>query len=581
VNPVIKISFAKVSALIAAAVLGASLSGCGGAAPGVQTPTTGPAAPTAATLDITLNKSSIRDIDADSATVTVRALDSSNRTVSGVSVSVAVDSGVFTAGAAGSVTDANGQVTGTLTVGANKANRVITITATSVSAGATIKKTAGIAVTGAALSATVLSAQPVLSGGQVQIKFSLKDANGSALTGMSLTATSSLSSFPPVTGTTDTNGEYLLTYTVATISGQQTDVITASAGGATPLSPPTVQLGSGPAPTPSGTPAKISLQANPAVVAVNASIGSSANRAGLQARVLTSNDQVVLNAPVQFRIVNGSQFGALAFVDAPVAPATTNTTIGTVLTDAFGTATNNFVPGAFGSSQNGVLVCAKVVTNATVTPSNPNALCAADESGVLLTVSQQALSVTIGFDNTISNGQGGLTYVRKFAVLVTDVAGNPVNGADVSWTVDPQTYIKGSLVYCGSWVYAGTCSGGAATVVSCPNEDANRNGNLDTGEDINGNNQLDPRIPISLSGVGGVSKTDASGYLQLQLEYAENYAPWAIVKITVSTLVGQSEGRATLDYVLSGMSSDFTDQNNPPAGVRSPFGIASTCTNPN
>jgi hypothetical protein len=590
---VIKISFSKLLALLGAASLAVLLSACGGSAPGAQS-TTGPVTPTAAKLDITLSKNSIKDIDSDSTTVTVRALNSSNQTVAGVSIAIAVDSGVFVAGSTGSVTDSKGEVTGTLSVGSNKSNRIITLTASS----ASLKQTAGITVTGANLSATVLSTQPVLSGGQVQIKFSLKDANSQALPGVVLTASSSLVSFPAVTGTTDVNGEYLLSYTVGNLSGQQTDTITASAGGSSPLSPPTVKLGSGPAPIPSGTPSKISLQANPAVVAVNAVAGSTTNRAELRALVLTATDTVVKDASVKFRVVRGSNFGGLGLVDV-----TTDTTIGTVLTDAYGTATNSFVPGAFGSSKDGVLVCASVVSTQvgvtySVAPANPDPGCASNESGVLLTVAQQALSVTIGHDNTIENGQGGLTYIKKYTVLVTDVAGNPVSGADVSWLVDPLNFIKGSMIYCGVWGYSGVNAGCPSStnpvrVATCPNEDINRNGNLDAGEDINGNGKLDPRIPITLSSlVTQTTKTDSSGFLILKLEYPENYAYWNYVQLTVSTRVGQSEGRASYVTVLDGMSSDYTDQNNAPAGAISPYGSVvvvngivvdntASCQNPN
>src|SRR3954470_6910653 len=71
--------------------------------------------PVADALIYDLSKSTLSNAGSDSVTLTVTALDANNNPVAGVPVTVAVDSGVFTP--ASTVTQANGQISGTITIG--------------------------------------------------------------------------------------------------------------------------------------------------------------------------------------------------------------------------------------------------------------------------------------------------------------------------------------------------------------------------------------------------------------------------------------------------------------------------------
>ena len=107
----------------------------------------------------------------------------------------------------------------------------------------------------------------------------------------------------------------------------------------------------------------------------------------------------------------------------------------------------------------------------------------------------------------------------------------------------------------------------------CANEDGNRNGVLEAVEDINHSGAIEPRksdVAVSIIGNG---KTDDSGSAIVQIEYPQNVATWARVKILVSaTGVSGTEGRATWTEVLPGPASAFTGTSSP-AFMFSPYGV--------
>ena len=115
----------------------------------------------------------------------------------------------------------------------------------------------------------------------------------------------------------------------------------------------------------------------------------------------------------------------------------------------------------------------------------------------------------------------------------------------------------------------------------CLNEDTNRNGVLESGEDTNNDGQLWPRKPdviVSLL----QSKTGSDGTAILQILYAKDHGSWVDALITVSASgVAGSEGRAT--YMAAPVPVDAASINNiaaSPAFQVSPYGIAASCTNP-
>ena len=112
-------------------------------------PSTTSVSPTA-DLIVQLSKSSVANTGSDSVIITTTALDAARSTIAGAKLVVGADSDSIVTTPA-SVTGADGKLQSTLTIGANRANRVITLTVTSGS----VTKTATVQVFGAKLTGTL------------------------------------------------------------------------------------------------------------------------------------------------------------------------------------------------------------------------------------------------------------------------------------------------------------------------------------------------------------------------------------------------------------------------------------------
>ena len=190
-----------------------------------------------------------------------------------------------------------------------------------------------------------------------------------------------------------------------------------------------------------------------------------------------------------------------------------------------------------------------------------------------LTVVSDALAVTIGTNNLITSGAGGLTYIKQYVMLVVDASGQAKSDVLITPSIDLKTYRKGFYTGPGAWTQTVTAE--------CLNEDINRNGVLETGEDINGNGALDPRkSDVAISMVGSAT-TGADGTAILQIEYPQNVASWDTFEIDVSASgVTGTEGRATWRGIL-GVDAAALSATTPPSFVLSPYGVATSCSNPN
>src|SRR5262245_20070686 len=109
------------------------LAACGGGGEGAGAPVFGsgdstgtPAKPTASDLVVVMSSAQMPNTASGSVTATVTALDSNRNTLAGVPVQITADSDAIVGGAAPS-TDDKGQVQGTVSIGANRANRIITV----------------------------------------------------------------------------------------------------------------------------------------------------------------------------------------------------------------------------------------------------------------------------------------------------------------------------------------------------------------------------------------------------------------------------------------------------------------------
>ena len=293
--------------------------------------------------------------------------------------------------------------------------------------------------------------------------------------------------------------------------------------------------------------ASISLQADPAVIGSNTT-GSTTARSTLRAVVRdgTAQNNLVKNAQVSFTIKSDASSGSLS------SPSV-------VTTDGDGMATVSYIAGQGSTGVDGVTVQAQlqgVSSNSTTAK---------------LTVTKKSLFISAGSGNVL-DGTDSSTYRKTYTVFVTDATGNPVPDVIITAAAWPRYYYKGTLQFsiaATSWI--------VAQHVECRNEDQDRDGMLDPGEDVNANGHLDPGIPLNLS-TGG--KTDSSGTTTVTLTYPRDRANWLDVELTIRGNSSGTEATYVGYTLLPGLFSDFNRQDVSPPGVNSPYGQANVCSNP-
>lgn len=549
------------------ASLVSGLVACGGDAPGAGSTSGGSttgggtatsSATAAADISVEFSPPVLDNINATTANVDIQVVDKNRNVINDTPVTVQLlDTTATWSGP--TTTGTTGTLSGVVNLGGDFSNRTVTLIAKS----GDVTKQFALVVSGAELFGSVTTL-PTAVGQDATVLFRLRK-NDTSIPNKTIVLTSSLGNFAPTTAIMDSSGDYVFTYRLSVLGA---DVISATAGGATA----SVNVSTATTPIPTATPASLSIQANP--VQISAAQGVSQ----VQARVLGAANEPVKNARVKFRIADPNSVGGSLSTTAAV-------TSQEVYTDDTGAAVVTYKAGFRTSPADGLSICAQVLDPVGSTPTTGITVANADtrpgfctntsEAGVKLTVATVPISVVVGTDNTIANSQGGLTYLKRFNITVANSAGLGQAGAQVSVVLDPFVYYKGNLVW------NDTDSVWAIQVRHmCPNEDLNRNGQLDAAEDVNGNGVLEPRIPpvVRLQNNG---VTDSNGQIIMEVEYTEDYAYWLTVNLTVSTQVAGSEGRTVYTYTLDGLASDYTTETPPPAGVNSPYGLVADCTNPN
>jgi len=511
----------------------------------------GTPAPTASDLIIDASGAQLANTASAAINFTVTAVDASRVVVAGAPVSVSADNdGVVTQGT--STTDTNGKVSASLGIGGNRANRLITVTFTS---GAVVK-TATIQVTGTQVSGTLVPAVLAPSTAAA-VQYRVVDQAGNPMAGQAVSVSAPGMTPASATGTTGANGEYTFNYTSGATAGSF--AVATTIAGVTDTQTVTVQATGtvGPA---DGVVASASVSANPSVVGVNAA-GSTTNRSEIRALFQTAANQPIKRVRVRFDLNGDPTFIGGTF-------STGNTTL---YSDDNGVVTTAYIPGARSSPTNGVTVRACYGT----TDSDPNLLNCTTFAFVRLTVAAEPLGVSIGTNETLVVGD--LTYTKRFLVSVADSAGNAKADVGLSVSLDLPQFRKGFYVLVGEkWAK----SGGDAAV--CLNEDANRNGVLETGEDLNGNSRLDPgRSDVTVRLVN--PRTGADGTAIVEITYAKSFATWVDAWITVAASgVAGTEGRAT--FVLAPIPADadaIGAKDVFPAFGNSPYGRLPGCNNAN
>jgi hypothetical protein len=290
---------------------------------------------------------------------------------------------------------------------------------------------------------------------------------------------------------------------------------------------------------------------------VSTNSASTNNRTEIRALFVGAGNAAIPRVRVRFDL-NG---------DPNTIGGTFSTGTSVIYSDANGTATTAYIPGSKSSPTNGVTIRACYDVNDFAAAACPN------QATVTITVASDPLSVTIGSNDKVAAGAADLTYIRKFVVLVVDASGKAKANVDIIPSIDLDTYWKGYYTRSTAWDQNVNAGG-------CANEDGNRNGVLEVVEDINHSAAIEPRksdVAVSILGNG---KTDDSGLAIVQIEYPQNIATWARVKILVSaTGVSGTEGRATWTEVLSAPATAFT-QPSAPAFISSPYGVVYFAENP-
>ena len=491
---------------------------------------------TATSLTLQLDSTSVSNSSTSTVVATATAVTSGGATVSGVPVTYSVDSGAtFTQSS--TATNDTGIVTATVSIGSNRANRTITVTATS----GTLVATASFVVTGSKLVATAVPAvlPPSAEG---RIDYLLTDADGNAMAGQAISIVGGV--LPSAEGVTDSAGAFSYAYTAPATTGMVS--VIAKAGGVEVEQLVQVQAASA-VPPATATPASATISVDPSVVPPNTD-ASTNYRSAVRALFLDSNNRPIPNMRVRF-YVNG--YGTFSTGD------------NIVYTDGNGVALSSFIPGSRTSPALGVTItaCYEKIDFTT---------CGSNSTTKALTIAADPLSITIGTNNEIIVNE--LTYTQRFVVTAVDIAGRPKANVDITPSIDLPYFIKGYYERVGSkWE--------VAAQYGCLNEDVDRTGYYQESQDTNQNGQIDPRkSDVAISMVGS-TKTDATGKATLQIEYPKNVGSWLQYKILVTAGVSGTEGRASWTDVLGVPVSDVNKEG-APAFIRSPYGVVTTTAVP-
>ncbi len=491
------------------------------------------------------NSSLLAGVD-DSTTLTVDARDANSNPVSSAAITLtsALGNRFAAGGATGTsvtvTTGANGTATATLTALDTLGVDTITASGLGTQAAVTVNVVNARFVFTEPAEKTTIPVETTTS-----LTVTLTDAVGTPINGQLVTFTTTGGYFDNVSGKTSTtaltnvDGLATVAYTASNIATPAD--ITATTG----VESDTLRLL-----VAATDPTQLSLQASPSVL--SPSIGDVSSFSTITAIVRDPNGQLVSGETVVFTLVAGPGGGE-------------SITPGTAITDASGTASVSFVSGSATSAQDSVIIQA-------VVQSKP-AIYAETE----LTIGNTATSIVIGTTNVISEEFAGdpplaVGYALPFSILVVDINGNAIPNATVNLGAYPLFFYTGyeldpfdvggvEFPPSGSGVFTAKEDGSdPIRTGKFRNEDLNRNGFLEMGEDgaigtygdvdaiwyrgsegtqadtTSGmpNGRLDPggvvTLPITVV-------TDADGLAAFELKYAKGFGNWVDIEISASTQV--------------------------------------------
>lgn len=520
------------------------------------TPTTpvGPVVVPVTDMVLFMDKPAINNSGTDKGQLTVIALDVNRNVVSGATVSATTDQNSVFIPNGGTTTDIRGTYTGNVFIGSDKSNRTITLTVT---INGIVRRTS-VQVIGSRLT---LQAQPsTLAPSQTgTVSVLLQDSSLNPIAAATVTLAGTLPGIAGQTFVTDVSGQASKPFTAA--AGTGTYTISAAGNGVTSASIQIQVVTAGVIPNaviPVG--AVPSLAASPNVLAVNA-VGSTANRSNLRFLFLDSTGNPVTNVRVRFDDLTTG----LAAIGSSITSGTQ-----TLITDSSGVVSAQYVAGQNSSPTNGVQISA---CYSATDPVPPTPCPVAQTVATTLTVAGAALAVSIGDDNVLQAGTG--TYIKRFAITVADSAGKAVANAPVDISLDLTHYGKSaqwsnpslSTVPTSLTADATLPAGTGSVYFWCQNEDANRNGVADLGEnrdgslDANGQATLQPRRSDMIISYDDpvVTTTNASGILVIRVEYSQRYGGWLAYKVRVTANVAGSQGLAERPFVTNVIQGDVAN----------------------
>jgi hypothetical protein len=317
------------------------------------------------------------------------------------------------------------------------------------------------------------------------------------------------------------------------------------------------------------TPSQVSVQSNPATVAIG-------GQSTISAVVRDAQNNLVQGASVDFQLVNDSTGAALS--------------TSTAVTNSQGTAQVIFTASSTPSSGTGITISA-VVHGTAISGSTK------------VTVGGQTVSLTLGTGNTIGTPSSA-QYSEVWAVQAVDSHGGAVPNQPITAQVLPLYYYKGFRFWATSvWATVNSipnCPGNQRCTdptiyppanyvyvpngTQCANEDVGWTGIYVQSQDLNQNGIIDPgNVATVAPSTGGV--TDANGSLLLTVTWPRDHAYYVGVRLLVKASVAGTESTTSADFLLPGLASDFNQQNVAAPGLYSPYGfynsLVNDCSNPN
>ena len=521
-------------------------------------------------------------------------------------------------------TAADGTARAVLTSQNDKSNRTITITA----GAGSLTQTVDITIAGTEV--TINGASSVILNNSVDYTIRVQDSDGTLILNQNVVLSAVNGSLSSTTVNTGANGQATVTYTAST-SGQ--DTITASALNAetsftvqvqqdefnfVDLPEEEVPLGQSQTITvqwrQNNTPVvgrDVTFSASRGQIAGDAtvttdangqaSIDISANNAGISAITASANDgsgNVLVSALTQIEFIATTPHTLIADASPDIlGPDGQTSTISAVVRDVNGNLVKNSVinftvsdvstgfvsPSQATTDSKGIATT--VFTSGSVSTLESVAITAfvagdqAIADQVTLTVGARAFDISLGTGNEIEEPTS-TSYLKRFGVFVSDSAGQPVSGVNLTASVTPAKYVNNGEYRTGFWVYNDDESQWIAIVnQNCLTEDINDNGILDTtptNEDTNGDGMLTPGLVGTITFSNGNAVTDENGYAELEYRYPSSYAVWYDAVISVFGQSTGSEAQASMNYTLDISADDVTDEGAaPPAN---PFGVTDQCT---